>query len=210
MAAKAKKYTFPHKYNIRQFVVVKNFDFNDLTDCVIISKIGLAPDEKLIQYTAYHAGTKRTSTIFEHQITGLLGDPTGGDPYGEDMKLKDDKIGLTVDKKCLDVSTFKTGAVRDTAKGKAPLSQLDNELLMQMALVLEYGEQKYSRGNWRKGIPYNRCIDSLMRHIAAFKEGETHDKATGLHHLGHAACNIMFLLRYEADNRTDLDDRDKV
>jgi hypothetical protein len=40
--------------------------------------------------------------------------------------------------------------------------------------------------------------------------GETNDEETGLAHLGHAACNIMFLLRYEADNRTDLDDRDKV
>jgi hypothetical protein len=94
--------------------------------------------------------------------------------------------------------------------GKPQLSQIDNELLKQTAFVLEFGERKYNRGNWRKGITYNRCIDSLMRHVAAFKEGQTNDEETGLAHLGHAACNIMFLLRYEADNRTDLDDRDKI
>ncbi len=106
------------------------------------------------------------------------------------------------------VETFKTGAVRCSAAGKPPLSQLDNELLNQTALVLGFGEKKYSRGNWRKGITYNRCIDSLMRHVAAFKDGVTVDEESGIHHLGHAACNIMFLLRYEADGRTDLDDRD--
>jgi hypothetical protein len=109
-----------------------------------------------------------------------------------------------------ELSTFESGAVRSSAVGKAPLSQLDAEFLRQVSLVMGFGEVKYSRGNWRKGIPYNRCLDSLLRHILAFKEGETLDPESGLPHLGHAACNIQFLLRYEADNRTDLDDRDKV
>jgi hypothetical protein len=112
--------------------------------------------------------------------------------------------------KCLEISTFTTGAVRSSAVGKPPLSQLDGELLRQTALVMGFGERKYDRGNWRKGIPYNRCLDSLFRHILSFKEGETLDSESGLPHLGHAAANIMFLLRYEADNRTDLDDRDKI
>jgi hypothetical protein len=117
---------------------------------------------------------------------------------------------VNLPEKCLDISTFATGAVRSSAAGKPPLSQLDGEMLRQTALVMEFGEAKYDRGNWRKGIPYNRCLDSLLRHILAFKEGETLDPESGLPHLGHAACNIQFLLRYEADNRTDLDDRDKI
>lgn len=112
--------------------------------------------------------------------------------------------------KCETLSTFESGAVRSSAVGKAPISQLDAELLRQTALVMEFGERKYDRGNWRKGIPYNRCLDSLFRHILSFKEGETLDAESGLHHLAHAAANIQFLLRYEADNRTDLDDRDKI
>jgi hypothetical protein len=112
--------------------------------------------------------------------------------------------------KCLDISTFTTGAVRSSAIGKAPISQLDGEMLRQVALVMEFGQGKYDRGNWRKGIPYNRCLDSLFRHILSFKEGETLDSESGLPHLGHAVANLMFLLRYEADNRVDLDDRDKI
>jgi dATP/dGTP diphosphohydrolase len=111
---------------------------------------------------------------------------------------------------CSDLSEFASGAVRSSAVGKAPISQLDVEMLRQAALVMEFGEIKYSRGNWRKGIPYNRCLDSALRHLLSFKEGETLDPESGIAHLGHAVCNLMFLLRYEADNRVDLDDRDKI
>jgi len=203
-----------HKYKVGQFVVVKNE--NGTNDCQIIELVYET------MYRVHHAGSNMNYMAYECDIVEILDGPTGSDPYrglmqdGDKFDFSTGKIfnkhtGEEIAKeKCKEVSTFATGAVRDTAKGKAPLSQLDNELLVQTALVLEYGEKKYSRGNWRKGIPYNRCIDSLMRHIAAFKEGETHDKETGLHHLGHASCNLMFLLRYEADDRTDLDDRDKV
>jgi hypothetical protein len=112
--------------------------------------------------------------------------------------------------KCTDLASFASGAVRSSAAGKAPLSQLDGEMLRQAALVMEFGEKKYDRGNWRKGIPYNRCLDSALRHLLSFKEGETLDTESGIAHLGHAVCNLMFLLRYEADNRVDLDDRDKL
>jgi len=112
--------------------------------------------------------------------------------------------------KCEALSTFESGAVRSSAIGKAPISQLDVEMLRQVALVMEFGEAKYDRGNWRKGIPFNRCLDSALRHVLSFKEGETLDHESNLPHLAHACANLMFLLRYEADNRVDLDDRDKI
>ncbi len=110
--------------------------------------------------------------------------------------------------KCVDVAHFASGAVRSSAVGKVQFSQLDSELLIQTSRVLEFGERKYSRGNWRKGIAYNRCVDSLLRHLFAWLGGETNDPETGLPHLGHLGCNLMFLMRYEKDGRTDLDDRE--
>jgi hypothetical protein len=56
---------------------------------------------------------------------------------------------LPAPEKCLDVATWASGAVRSSATGKPQLSQVDSELLKQTAFVLEFGERKYSRGNWR-------------------------------------------------------------
>jgi hypothetical protein len=98
-------------------------------------------------------------------------------------------------------------AHRSPVAGRPPLSLLDSPFLKQVSLVLAFGASKYGRDNWRGGQSYNRCIDSILRHIVAFAEGESYDKETGLHHLAHAACSIMFLLRFEHDGRKDLDDR---
>ena len=47
-----------------------------------------------------------------------------------------------------------------------------------------------------------------MRHLIAWSNGEDNDKESGLSHLGHAACNIMFLLHMKK-YRPDMDDRGK-
>lgn len=64
-----------------------------------------------------------------------------------------------------------------------------------MAHVLEYGMQKYSRNNWRKGY-VNRfsAADSLYRHLAKIILGEEKDEESGLPHIGHIMCNVMFLV----------------
>ena len=93
--------------------------------------------------------------------------------------------------------------------GKAPVSMVDPILIEKTAKVLQFGAEKYDRNNWRKGLPYTEVCDSLLRHVYAFLTGENTDNESGQSHLGHAACNIMFLLRYLEDNREDLDDRYK-
>jgi len=45
-----------------------------------------------------------------------------------------------------------------------------------------------------------------MRHIAAYNEHENKDPESGLSHLAHAACCLLFLLEYE-DTHPELDDR---
>jgi hypothetical protein len=47
-----------------------------------------------------------------------------------------------------------------------------------------------------------------MRHIMAFNDGEDKDPESGLSHLAHAACCIMFLLEFEKTHQ-ELDDRFK-
>ena len=70
--------------------------------------------------------------------------------------------------------------------------------LEETVKVLTFGAQKYERGNWQK-VPDSkrRYFDAMERHIWAWKKGEQIDPESGIHHLAHAMCCLMFL--YEHD-----------
>ena len=70
--------------------------------------------------------------------------------------------------------------------------------LQETVKVLTFGAQKYERDNWKK-VPDSkrRYYDALQRHLWAWKMGENIDPESGLHHLAHAMCCLMFL--YEHD-----------
>lgn len=92
--------------------------------------------------------------------------------------------------------------------GKVRYDLLSPHFLKGVAAVLTYGAAKYGAHNWRAGIVYSRCFAALMRHLWAWWEGEDHDPETGLPHLWHAGCCLMFLTEYEQTN-PHLDDRYK-
>ncbi len=122
----------------------------------------------------------------------------------------------------MSIEQFSTGSQRSSGVGKPDFTLIDTELLTQLAFVLEYGKKRYplkdaegniigdGRGNWRLGQDYNRCLASAMRHLQTVKDGGEIDEESGLLNLAHAVASIMFLLRYMKDERTDLDDRDKI
>lgn len=61
--------------------------------------------------------------------------------------------------------------------------------------VLEYGAQKYAPDNWRKvENGRERYANAALRHIMAWLGGERCDPESGLPHLAHAGCCILFLL----------------
>jgi len=100
------------------------------------------------------------------------------------------------------------GAVKHDGD-KPPLNLLSNEALVQIAKVMQFGAQKYAAHNWRKGFAWSRPLAAAQRHIGAFNDGEDKDPESGLSHLAHAACCIMFLLEFEKTHK-HLDDRYKV
>ena len=91
---------------------------------------------------------------------------------------------------------------------KLPLHLLSTEAMNQTAAVLAFGAQKYAEHNWRNGFAWSRPLSAAMRHITAFNAGEDRDPESGLSHLAHAACCIMFLLEFEKTH-PHLDDRYK-
>lgn len=89
---------------------------------------------------------------------------------------------------------------------KVQLELLPVRALEDIARVLTFGAEKYSEENWREGFTYKRIIGSTLRHIYAWVRGENTDPETGISHLSHAACNLLFLITFEQTN-TGEDDR---
>lgn len=92
-------------------------------------------------------------------------------------------------------------------EGKPRFSLVSPIAHEELAKVLTMGAQKYAPYNWMKGLPYMEIIDSLERHVNAFKKGENMDKESGLHHMAHVMCNAMFLIEFIESGRDNLDDR---
>lgn len=92
--------------------------------------------------------------------------------------------------------------------GKPTFELLPISLLAETNKVLQHGANKYGVNNWRKkeGFKYSRCYNALLRHMLAWWFGEDCDKETGLSHLSHAMCNLLFL-EYHFHNNKEADDR---
>jgi hypothetical protein len=99
-----------------------------------------------------------------------------------------------------------TSEGRKDDSGKTPWHLLPPDALKQIVLVLEFGAGKYGDRNWEKGMHWSRPFSALMRHMWAWWRGESRDPETGLSHLAHAGCCILFLLSYEG-RATGTDDR---
>jgi len=92
--------------------------------------------------------------------------------------------------------------------GKPRTDLLPTAPLLAIAGVLGFGANKYAAHNWRAGFSYSRLIGAALRHILAYNDGEDKDPESGLSHLAHAGCCILFLLEQEAKG-TGTDDRFK-
>lgn len=92
--------------------------------------------------------------------------------------------------------------------GKAPCELLSPDAMLGTAQVLAFGAKKYAPNNWRKGLAWSRLIGACLRHLYAFMRGEDLDPETGLPHIDHLACEVMFLQEFYRTRR-DLDDRYK-
>jgi hypothetical protein len=88
--------------------------------------------------------------------------------------------------------------------GKVDWSLVPFEALEGMVRVLEFGANKYAAHNWRQGggFKFTRLINSLLRHVFAFARGEDLDPESGLSHIWHAQCNLLFLAMYIKDPKT--------
>ena len=83
------------------------------------------------------------------------------------------------------------------AEGKPQMSLLMDfgKALKGACRGLQEGADKYGRGDWKKGMPQNEIIDSLLRHLEAHVGGEIVDPTsnTGATHLDKVLNNALLL-----------------
>ena len=97
--------------------------------------------------------------------------------------------------------------------GKPDWSLVPFEALEGMVRVLEFGANKYSRNNWMTGggFSYRRVLTACVRHLFSYMGGEDKDPESGLSHIHHAQCNLLFLAMYltnrEKFNKDDRESR---
>ena len=89
---------------------------------------------------------------------------------------------------------------------KAPWHLLPGDALDEVVHVLRHGEAKYGERNWEAGMAWHRVFAAAMRHAWAWWRGQDHDPESGLHHLAHACCCLLFALAY-AKRGVGTDDR---
>ncbi len=87
---------------------------------------------------------------------------------------------------------FKTGSVRDTAKGKGRYDLLPTRAIRRLAKHYENGAVKYGDRNWEKGQPLSRMLDSAMRHLFKALQGMKDED-----HFIAAAWNILGIVEIQ-------------
>ena len=85
--------------------------------------------------------------------------------------------------------------------GKPMLSLLPPSAVEEVGKVLSHGASKYGKENWKLVNDFHdRYISACLRHIMQYQNGEVEDEESGLHHLAHAICSLMFIVQVDKNN----------
>ena len=85
-----------------------------------------------------------------------------------------------------DRSIFGYGALRDRGEMKGRFDLLPACAIARLAKHYQAGALKYNEHNWEKGMPIHMFIDSGLRHIFQYLDGDKTED-----HLAAAAWNIL-------------------
>lgn len=92
---------------------------------------------------------------------------------------------------------------------KPKMHLLPPKAITEVAKVLTFGAQKYDEENWRKLDNLQaRYSSGALRHIFAHLDGESLDPESGLSHLAHAICCLIFKLEIELEESQKAETRE--
>ena len=95
----------------------------------------------------------------------------------------------------------------DSSKVNLAILNDTSKALEEVAKVMEYGANKYSRMNWSKVDNTERYIAATYRHLMlGYTQGEKLDDESNLSHLAHAVCSLLFLLEIELRKEKEINE----
>jgi len=77
--------------------------------------------------------------------------------------------------------------------GKQRWDLLPYDCIEEIVKIYTFGAKKYGDNQWQQ-VKSDRYFAALMRHLIAWRSGESRDSESGLFHLAHAAWNCIALL----------------
>ena len=84
---------------------------------------------------------------------------------------------------------------------KPKMYLLPPKSMVEVSKVLTFGAEKYGPKNWRELEDLqNRYSSAALRHIFAHLDDSELDEDSGLSHLAHAICCLLFKLEIELEN----------
>jgi hypothetical protein len=108
------------------------------------------------------------------------------------VQRKDGRLNTQEIQELIDAIDDEEGKKFDTEKDRWDLLPL--ALINDTVKVITFGAKKYGPNNWQHvNNGKERYYAALMRHIVAYRQGELVDSESGLSHLAHAMCNLIFL-----------------
>lgn len=84
-----------------------------------------------------------------------------------------------------------SGVKHDDAK--IPVQLLPVRPLVEVGQVLAFGAERYGVLNWAGGMAASRLYGAALRHLFAWWAGQDRDPDSGLPHLAHALCCVLFI-----------------
>ena len=95
--------------------------------------------------------------------------------------------------------------------GKAKISLVPPQIILDIAEVREYGNRKYGDpDNW-KTVEAERYIDALGRHfLAMLADPLSKDPESGIEHYKHCACNLAFLCEMLKNKAGEAEDDTRI
>jgi hypothetical protein len=90
---------------------------------------------------------------------------------------------------------------------KPPLELIPGTAMVQEAVVMGLGAEKYGPFNWRDHAVSSRVyVGAALRHLMSWMDGESIDPESGASHLAHARACLGIMLDAEAIGKL-VDDR---
>lgn len=130
-------------------------------------------------------------------LNDLSGERIGIELVELDEDVKTEALNLFSNK---EMKSFSTGAKREDKTGKGRCDLLPPAALIRLSKHFEKGAKDHGDRNWELGVPMSSFIDSGLRHLLQYMNGQTNED-----HLCAAAWNILCALETE-EQRPEMQD----